>query len=179
MATETTNYKLKKQEYNEYVDIGVLNENFDALDEKLKEIEEAAAEDKTMSGVYIEKGSMPLDRLAEIPTAESIGAVKEVELPTKIKNLIDRGEISMVKRIQRGVITIPSGSASATAAITAVNTAKAVVLYGGASGGKDNGMGSSEDGNATLQLTSSTVVTATRFFTTYNATVPYQVIEYY
>ena len=41
MATETTNYKLKKPEYNEYVDIGALNENFDILDEKLKEIEEA------------------------------------------------------------------------------------------------------------------------------------------
>lgn len=40
MATETTNYKLKKPEYNEYVDIGVLNENFDVLDEKVADVED-------------------------------------------------------------------------------------------------------------------------------------------
>lgn len=39
MATQTTNLKLNKPEYNDYVDVGVLNENFDIIDEKLWELE--------------------------------------------------------------------------------------------------------------------------------------------
>lgn len=38
MAEQTTNYQLQKPEYHEYVDIGVLNENFDAIDAALTEI---------------------------------------------------------------------------------------------------------------------------------------------
>ena len=39
MATQTTNLKLNKPEYNDYVDVGVLNENFEIIDEKLGELE--------------------------------------------------------------------------------------------------------------------------------------------
>lgn len=34
--TETTNYKLKKPESNEYIGIGVINENMDIIDENLR-----------------------------------------------------------------------------------------------------------------------------------------------
>ena len=39
MATQTTNLKLNKPEYNDYVDVEVLNENFEIIDEKLWELE--------------------------------------------------------------------------------------------------------------------------------------------
>ena len=42
MATKTTNYNLTKPSYNESADISVINQNMDIIDEKMKEIEEAA-----------------------------------------------------------------------------------------------------------------------------------------
>ena len=41
MATQTTNYGLKKPDYNDSADIGVINSNMDIIDVKMKEIEDA------------------------------------------------------------------------------------------------------------------------------------------
>ena len=38
MAEQTSLYRLTKPDYNEYVDVGVLNRNFDIIDEALGEI---------------------------------------------------------------------------------------------------------------------------------------------
>lgn len=38
MATQTTNLELKKPEYHDYVDVEILNENFDMIDEMLWEL---------------------------------------------------------------------------------------------------------------------------------------------
>ena len=40
MATETTNYKFKKPDATDFYDIEVLNENFDKVDEAMKELKE-------------------------------------------------------------------------------------------------------------------------------------------
>ena len=42
MATQTTNYGLKKPDYNSSADIGVINSNMDIIDAKMKEIEDKA-----------------------------------------------------------------------------------------------------------------------------------------
>lgn len=41
MATKTTNYNLTKPDYNDNADIGVINDNMDIIDTKMKEIEDA------------------------------------------------------------------------------------------------------------------------------------------
>lgn len=45
MAAQTTNYGLNKPEYYEYVDIGVLNENFDTIDAALKALSGQGVQD--------------------------------------------------------------------------------------------------------------------------------------
>lgn len=42
MATQTTNYGLKKPDYNSSADIGVINSNMDIIDAKMKEIDNKA-----------------------------------------------------------------------------------------------------------------------------------------
>lgn len=42
MATQTTNYGLKKPAYTDAADISVINENMDTIDAKMKEIEDKA-----------------------------------------------------------------------------------------------------------------------------------------
>ena len=39
MATQTTNYGLKKPSYSDTADIGVINSNMDIIDAKMKEID--------------------------------------------------------------------------------------------------------------------------------------------
>lgn len=134
-----------------------------------------------IQGTQITPGSIPLDRLAEeipTPTAESLGAVKETELPTKIKSLLTGGEISMVKSIQRGVIGFNKG-ASSTATINEVDMAKTVVLFGGCSGDSEYFSGAT----AHVTLENSTTVKVTRegnYANTYNwVEVAYTVLEFY
>lgn len=84
----------------------------------------------------------------------------------------------MVKSVQRGVITIPKSAENATATINAVDTTKAVVLYGGYS----TGVATNGNSHNTIRLTlaNPTTLTANREATSsYAATVAYQVIEYY
>lgn len=45
MATQTTNYGLKKPDYNDNADIGVINDNMDIIDTELKNIEETLTYD--------------------------------------------------------------------------------------------------------------------------------------
>ena len=42
MATQTTNYGLKKPSYSDTADIGVINSNMDVIDAKMKEIDDKA-----------------------------------------------------------------------------------------------------------------------------------------
>lgn len=45
MATTTTNYGLKKPDYNDNADIGVINDNMDTIDTELKNISETSTSD--------------------------------------------------------------------------------------------------------------------------------------
>lgn len=91
-----------------------------------------------------------------------------------------------IKSIQRGTITVPtaggSGS-SATATITAVNTAKTILNYCGCASGQKGATSSSNAAvMARIALTSSTQITASTNVSTGGGTVPtvsYEVIEYF
>ena len=80
---------------------------------------------------------------------------------------------SKIKSIQRGTISL-SGTTSASATISSVNTAKATLTYLGNSVG---------DSPATVQariaLTNATTVTATRSATSTSAAVSYEVVEWW
>lgn len=79
-----------------------------------------------------------------------------------------------VKSIQQGYIVISGGGpTSNTATITAVNTAKSICFFGGAT--TPEGVG----GGARVTLTDATTVTATKLGTNYGAHVGYTVVEFY
>ena len=86
-----------------------------------------------------------------------------------------------IKSIQRGVITMSTGgsSSTATATITAVNTAKTMLNHCGCIEGYIQGF--NEWGSVIIRLTSSTQVTASNNYgwNSYAATVSYEVIEFY
>ena len=85
-----------------------------------------------------------------------------------------------IKSVQRGVITFSSSSTTATATISAVDTSKAFVLWGGAiSGGSGSGTSTSNPGSwdARVDLTNSTTVTATKWWS-FASTLSYQVVEF-
>lgn len=67
-----------------------------------------------------------------------------------------QGNVSVVKSVQTGSMTVASGTTSNTATITSVNTAKAVVLYGGYSQVSTAGTY-----GGTLVLTNATTLTGT------------------
>ena len=91
-----------------------------------------------------------------------------------IQSLLQSGGVSVVKSVQRGVITL-NNEYSSSATINSVNTNKAIVIYGG-----NNVDGSSNNKYfAYLTLTNSTTVTATNTSGSGVTNVPYQVIEYY
>ena len=78
-----------------------------------------------------------------------------------------------IKSIQRGTISIGSGTSSATATISSVDTSKAVIENLGV-----RGNGAVPAG--TIELTNSTTVTAHRGYDMGLITVhAYQVVEYY
>ncbi len=88
---------------------------------------------------------------------------------------------SVIKSVQRGIVTITGGTASAK--ITAVNISKSVVIFGGASLAADSG----HYGNVSaamqlcrLWLENSTTVKAEReYIADENLYIPWQVIEFY
>lgn len=96
-------------------------------------------------------------------------------LGTAVQNLLKGGTVSMVKSIQRGVISLNTSTGSSTATINAVNTGKAMVLYTGA-----DIQGSADPVAIQLTLDSSTVVKAYRTKAgNVSVTIPYQVVEFY
>jgi len=80
-----------------------------------------------------------------------------------------------IKSVQRGTITVPSNSSSATATITAVDTSKSMMNYLGFAGG---GV-STYDLWPRIALTNSTTVTASRTGASFSSSVSYEVIEFY
>lgn len=100
-------------------------------------------------------------------------------LATTIQNLIQGGSISMIKSIQRGIITIADNATEGTATLAqAVNMSKAVVLFGGSIyGGNDSSYSNYWD--ARLVLSEKNKVNAARSRSAgYAAIVPYQVLEF-
>lgn len=103
--------------------------------------------------------------------------VTDYNIAEMFQSALQSGGVSVVKSVQRGTITIPRSSGSATATISSVQTNKSIVVYGGMTVDV-NGDPSEEP---YLTLTNSTTVTATRKYANTNVatTVSYQVIEYY
>jgi len=85
----------------------------------------------------------------------------------------------IIKSIQRGIIVVSTDGTPKAATINSVNTAKAFVVFGGATGiySSSGYMGGS---SCNLVLTNSTTVTATKTDTSINSSpkVPYQVVEF-
>lgn len=88
-----------------------------------------------------------------------------------------------VKIVQRGTIAVTGTATSATATITAVNTANAVVFYDGFTTSNNGAMSavSPKDYCFTLALTNSTTITATRAGNSSNNTytIAFEVVEYW
>lgn len=102
-------------------------------------------------------------------------------LATTIQKLISGGSISMVKSVQRGIITIAANATVGTATISSVNTSKAVVLYGGSINNGSDSKSTSSSGywDVRLILKSATQVEATRrHVANFDVYVPYQVLEF-
>lgn len=83
---------------------------------------------------------------------------------------------SVVKSVQRGTVTIANGSTTGTATITSVAMGNSILSLLEAS---NNSAAAhvSIDAKVTLMLTSATVVTATRFGSTGDVTVGFDVME--
>ena len=139
-------------------------------------------------GLYINSETTEEDKAEAQEALKEIGGFLPLDgsvqmgegLIAQIQSLIDSGVISMsaVKSVQRGIITIAADKTEGTATITAVDTTKAVVLFGGSIYGY-TGNTYSNSWDARLVLSSATKVTATRAYAPhYNATVPYQVLEF-
>lgn len=112
--------------------------------------------------------------LAANPTANMHAATKQY-VDSKLS-----GGVSVIKNIQRGIITIPKNEHEGTATISSVNTGKSIVVYGGAvytDGDYDGGYSGRWD--ARLVLTNATTVTAHRAWNSNVAAyVPYQVVQF-
>ena len=84
--------------------------------------------------------------------------------------------LSVIKSVQRGVITINNITSSATATISAVTTTKTQLNFLGASTTGSTAL----ESNPRIVLTNGTTVTATRGNSAdVTITVSYEVIEYY
>ncbi len=83
-----------------------------------------------------------------------------------------------IKSVQRGTLTMSSGSATGTATITSVDTAKAELTYLGATYGTSSGWTSIA--LPRLNLTNATTITATRGFAiTETVTVSWEIREFF
>ncbi|MCI1999545.1 MAG: hypothetical protein LKJ75_02610 [Clostridia bacterium] len=91
----------------------------------------------------------------------------------QVQSLLTGGEISVIKSIQRGTISL-AGVYSATATISSVDTSKSVISYLG------NVVPEYADQFARVELTNSTTITAYRNSNNANSTVVgFEVVEYY
>lgn len=86
----------------------------------------------------------------------------------------------IIKSIQSGTITIPSASTTHTATISAVNTGKTLISFLGLSPtpGSGGNVVTQSSNLASLTLTNSTTITATRTASSASTIVSYQVIEF-
>ena len=82
-----------------------------------------------------------------------------------------------IKSTQRGVIVIPNGTSSATATISAVNTAKSELRFLGSTG--TNGASPTGYVTSRIQLTNSTTLTAESSGIAYNHALSWELTEYY
>ena len=127
---------------------------------------------------------MTVKKLGEIigATTDTGGTATAGTLMAKVNALIGAFAAGVtaksIKSVQRGVITIASQKASATATINAVNMSKSKLVFTGLMTTSSEGGQSTE---TNLVLTNATTVTATRGTSSYKTTVeiPYQVVEYY
>lgn len=86
---------------------------------------------------------------------------------------------SVIKSVQRGIITIPGESTEASATLTkSVNLNKAVVLYGGSIGGASGLTDYPGYWDARLALAANKVTVTRAYSYGYKATVSYQVLEF-
>ena len=137
------------------------------------------------SGFYFGDKALQLYNASEGKTYEFYGTHNADLLATQIKTILQSGNVSMVKSVQRGVISIAARSASATATITSVNTSKSVVLFNGYSNAFKSNSGYPIIDDVRLELTNATTVTASRHSGSQGSydgaaiTIPYQVVEYY
>ena len=100
MATQTTNYGLKKPDYNDSADIGVINSNMDIIDSKMKEIEDAGGGGGTPITVDSELSDTSTNPVQNKVITEALGTTNVLinEVAEKISNL------------ERSVVTLPVSS---------------------------------------------------------------------
>ena len=138
---------------------------------------------QTVYGAFTNNNSVAVNyRFINTNTEVIVGwceNVNTVNLPTLMQSALQSGGVSVVKSIQRGVISINIENSNSTeVTINSVNINKAFVNYGGATV-------ATNDSNALLpylELVNSTTVRATRSGLSSNSsvtTVSYQVIEFY
>ena len=87
---------------------------------------------------------------------------------------------SVVKSLQRGTITVASGSTTtATGTISAVVLAKSMLIFGGSSGGSSSSGATSKERVPLTNTTTITVTSAPRDSNHNASVVDYQVVEYF
>lgn len=137
---------------------------------------------QTVYGAFTNNNSIAVNyRFINTNTEVIVGwneNVNTVNLPTLMQSALKSGGVSVVKSVQRGIISMGQRTSVKTVTINKVNTNKAIVIYTGATIAD-----SAANMWPYLELTNSTTVTATRLGNPVNddqiTTVPYQVIEYY
>ena len=126
MATHTTNYNLTKPGGGDPVDVSVLNDNFDIIDEKLKEaIDESAGagkEDAIVKGSVLLAatwyGNGPYTQQITIP---GVTAHSKIDLQldaTALGVLITRGVTALYVQNNNGVLTVYALGASPSTAMS-------------------------------------------------------------
>lgn len=111
----------------------------------------------------------------ELTDATTVTAIRgDVSISTIVSFCVLEFHPQVIKSVQRGTVSLTAGNLSNTAAITSVNTAKSVLSWIGQS----SDTGDATDNFARLDLTSATVVTATRAVSTNNMIAAFQVVEW-
>lgn len=105
MATETTNYKLKKPDLTDFVEVTVLNQNFDTIDAELKKVNDTA----TTGGAQVQQ------KLTTLETA--IGTVG---------NLQTKEKTNLVGALNELFLDSGNGKTLIADAITGIDSSKQV-----------------------------------------------------
>ena len=78
MATKTTNYEFIKPDYTEAANIAVINGNMDAIDSKLKEVEDASGKLSDLAGKPNGYASLGAD--GKVPSSQLPAAADSVPI---------------------------------------------------------------------------------------------------